>query len=167
MDGVSWLHGKPSHASGCTVLGRKGLGFFAQSVLIKLASPQSAWLSIFLIEKINSVAPPRGTSMRDALLIEMRREEKSPAPGGARTLGLKSFTPQVCALLLCYDPSKSRNRSNLLFQTTHSSGKPGIFWFSLSFSHKCRDALDHSATAPSSHNQPFYSVTAPNELQRM
>ena len=165
MAGFSWLHRRPSHASGCTVLSRKGLGFFAQSVLIKLASPQSAWLSIFLIEKISSVAPPRGTSMRDALLIEMRREEKK----AQHLAGLEPSTSRVLLLkcvLYCYNPSKARNRSNLLLQTTHSSCKPGIFWFSLSFSLKCR-ALDHSATAPSKHIQPFYSVTAPNELQRM
>ena len=48
--------------------------FFAQSMPIKLALSQAAWLSIFF-RKISSVAPPWGTWIKDALLRGQRREK--------------------------------------------------------------------------------------------
>ena len=65
--------------------------------------PQAAWQSIIFYRKTSSVVPPWGTSSKDALLIGLRREEKSPAPGGIQTHNLKSFALQACALPLCYN----------------------------------------------------------------
>ena len=70
--------------------------FFAQSLRIKLASCQSAWLRILLWE--NQLGC---TYTRD--LIGYRRGEKSPAPDGNWTHNLKSFAPQPCAQPLCHN----------------------------------------------------------------
>ena len=56
--------------------------FLAQSEPIELALPQAARLSIFFNMKISGVAGLRGTWIKDALLIGLRREEKSPALAG-------------------------------------------------------------------------------------
>ena len=64
------------HLTGLLWAEEPQLSFFAQSLLIKLASPQAAQQSIFSHGKISSVAPPWGTWLKDALLIGKGREEK-------------------------------------------------------------------------------------------
>ena len=136
MDGVSWLHGKPSHASDCTVLSRKGLGFFAQSVLIKLASPQSAWLSIFLIEKNQWCC----TSTRD--LHEGRTTDRNEKrrKKAQHLAGLEPSTSSVlllrCVLYRCATiPQKQGAEVTFCFRPLIAVANLGYFgfrWVSLS-----------------------------------
>ena len=55
--------------------------FFAQTVRIKLVSPQAAQLSI-LYWKISSVAPPQGTWLRTHFWWDREKKRKDQLPGG-------------------------------------------------------------------------------------
>ena len=55
--------------------------FLAQSMHIKLALPQAAWLTYFW-RKISSVAPIWGTCIKDTVLRGQRKEKKAQHPAG-------------------------------------------------------------------------------------
>ena len=89
--------------------------FFCSIRASKASFASSCTAEHIFIGKISSVAPPWGTWIKDTLLLGLRREEKSPAPGRIQTHDLKSFAT------ICYWIIFFTIQVLFAFNSTHAS----------------------------------------------